>query len=295
MTRSRGILAAAAVPLILLGACARPADGTPTPARATVPESAAATGPKADELVIRLASVGGFVPVERVVGRLPQVSVYGDGRVITEGPVTYNYPGPALPNVLVQRITPELLRQLVKQGLEAGVRTGTDYGHPNVADAPGTRVTVVTAGGPQTVTAEALQQSRDNDPRLSPGQQSARSRLLAYVTKLQGLDTGGAHQEPYVPAALAALARPWVAPADMPGGADNTKPWPGPALPGPAVNDVAQQGCVVVAGDQVAPVLAAARTANALTAWTSGYKKWAITFRPLLPDETGCGSLTAAT
>jgi hypothetical protein len=50
-------------------------------------------------------------------------------------------------------------------------------------------------------------------------------------------------------------------------------------------------GCATVAGAQLAPVLAAAGTANALTPWTSGGKRWIVAFRPLLPDEKDCGSL----
>jgi hypothetical protein len=53
-------------------------------------------------------------------------------------------------------------------------------------------------------------------------------------------------------------------------------------------------GCVTVSGGEVAPVLAAARSANANTAWSSGGKQWAVTFRPLLPEENDCADLAGA-
>jgi hypothetical protein len=98
---------------------------------------------------------------------------------------------------------------------------------------------------------------------------------------------------PYEPAALAAIATPWVAPgAD--GGLPAPEPvaWPGPALPGEAMGSAdLGVGCVVAEGDQARAVLTAAAKANAATPWTSGGKKWSVTLRPLLPDETGCADL----
>ncbi|MEV6815691.1 hypothetical protein AB0M52_26735, partial [Micromonospora sp. NPDC051296] len=50
-------------------------------------------------------------------------------------------------------------------------------------------------------------------------------------------------------------------------------------------------GCVTVTGDAVPKLLAAAANASAATPWTSGGKRWTVTLRPLLPDETDCGDL----
>src|SRR5262245_55006088 len=79
------------------GACARP-DGPDEEAAA--PPAAADPGPLgADTVAIRVAEIGGFVAAIEYHSRLPLVSVYGDGRVITKGPVPTIYPGPALPNI----------------------------------------------------------------------------------------------------------------------------------------------------------------------------------------------------
>jgi hypothetical protein len=92
----RGVLRPAAAVAVLLGVagCAE-RDGTAASTSTTptvVP--AAAVG-----LVLRAEYTGGFISPSVLVGRLPIVSVYADGRVITEGPVEAIFPGPALPNV----------------------------------------------------------------------------------------------------------------------------------------------------------------------------------------------------
>jgi hypothetical protein len=287
MTRLRGTLIAAAVPLFLLSACAQPGN---------VADAASPPAPAADDLVLRADSFGGFVTPEHVAGAIPSVSVYGDGRVVTEGPVPAIYPGPALPNLQVQQITPELVRQLVQEGVTAGVRTGTDFGRPNVADAPSTRVTLRTDGGTQSVTVEALNEGRADDPLLTADQRAARAKLAAYVKKLQDLPTaeGMGEPKPYEAAEVAVLARPWSRPGnDQP--KPDTKAWPGPALPGPVLNKNIGIGCVLVSGAEQATVLTAAAKATALTAWTHGGQKWSITFRPLLPDEkNGCAVVKGA-
>ena len=293
MTRLRGTLIAAAVPLILLGACARHTAGAgyASGAPSGDPESAPAASPGADELVLRTESYGGFVPADQNVGRLPTVSVYGDGRLISEGPVPAVYPGPAMPNVLVQRITPELVQELVREGLSAGVRNGTDLGRPGVADAPTTRVTVVTGGGRQIVTADGLSEAAADDPRLTAAQRQARAKIAAFEKKLSGLPAQQGLPQPtaYEPDRLAVFATPYTAPTGLP--ASPAKAWPGPALPGSDVDAATKAGCVVVAGAQKDKVLAAAKNANAVTPWTAGSAKWRIVFRPLLPDESGCAAV----
>jgi hypothetical protein len=291
MTRRLSWLTAV-VPLLVLGACARGAEGAP--ASNSPSADAPARLPAANELVLRAETYGGFVPASRQLGQFPQLSVYGDGRVISEGPVPSIYPGPALPNLQVQQITPELVQSLVNQGVAAGVRNGADFGHPGVADAPTTRITVVSAAGKQVVTVDALAQAQPNDRRLTADQQTARTKLAAFVQKLEGLPVQKGVPAPvaYQPTGIAVFASPYTPPASGP--ASTPKAWPGPALPGAPIDPATKAGCVAVTGPQAASVLTAAKSANQLTPWTAGSAKWQITFRPLLPDETGCASVKAA-
>jgi hypothetical protein len=291
MTRLRGSwTAAVTVTLFLLTACARPGD-VPGGAGPSGHESSAPAD--ADALVLRVEHIGGFVAPDQMVGRLPVVSVYTDGRVITQGPQILIYPGPALPNLLVQQLDPATVRGLVDKAVEAGVRSGADLGQPGVADAPTTRITVAAPGGTRTLDAVALTEAQADDPQLTIAQRAARAKLAAFVQELSDLSAakGMPEAQPYQPEAVAALARPYTKPSDGLPKQPDPVAWPGPALPGETLSGTT--GCVTASGSDAAKVLAAATAANAITPWTSGGKQWSVVFRPLLPDETGCAALKA--
>jgi hypothetical protein len=239
--------------------------------------------------------MGGFVPPAIHITRLPTVSVYDDGRVITEGAQLAIYPGPALPALQVQQVSPATVTQLVDKAVAAGVKNGADLGQPGVADAPTTRFTVVTKAGEQTVDVVALGEARPEDPSLKPAQQAARAKLAAFLQELTALPDGPSPARPYVATAVAAVSRPYTPDTDPNLSAPTAVPWPGPALPGEVLSTGVDLGCVTVTGQQATAVLAAAATANAMTPWTSGGKQWSVSFRPLLPDETDCAGLKAAT
>jgi hypothetical protein len=292
MTRTRGLLTAAAIPILLLGACARPgtaAGAGDAGAGEPVTESAAVPTPDADDLALRVEYRGGFVPPDYLLGRLPLVSVYTDGRVITDGPVPLIAPGPALPNLQVQQISPAEVRKLTADAVAAGVKSGADFGVPGVADVPDTRITVNTGYGTQTVSVNALREAQSDDPSLSAAQKAARKKLAAFVDRLTALK---AASQPYRPDEVAALAGPYTDPGDGLGG----KPvdWPGPALPGEALNPALDIHCVSATGALKDAVWAAAEKANQQTPWVSGGKQWRVMFRPLLPDESGCAALRSA-
>ena len=287
--RIRGLGAAGvAVTLFLLTACARP---TPGPGGPASPGSSGDSPPPADALMLRIERFGGFAAPDQMLGRLPDVSVYGDGRLITQGPQVMIYPGPALPNVQVQRLDPATVRALAGKAGDAGVRPGVDLGQPGVADAPTTRITVASSGGIRTLDVVALTEARPDDPRLTPEQRAARAKLAAFVQEVSDLSaaSGVSESQPYRPTAVAALALPYVRASDGLPNPPAPVAWPGPALPGELLG--ARTGCVTVSGSAAGDVLAAATTATAITPWTSAGKRWTVVFRPLLPDESGCADL----
>jgi hypothetical protein len=272
--------ATALVLLLVLGACARSpsgaGDGTPYPYAP-------------DQLVLRVAYTGGFVTPQTLASRLPLVSVYGDGRVLTEGPTPAIYPGPALPNVQVTRIERSAVQDLVDAALDAGVGEDDDLGSPPVADAPATLITVST--GLETLRREvyALRETPSDGGGLSAPQVAARKKLSDLVDRLTGL--AGGESQGYEPTAIAGIVGPYT-PDDDPVLVQPDQPWPGPALPGEPLPGPTGLSCVVATGDQATAVLAAAGSGNALTPWvTPDGGRWSVTFRPLLPDETGCADL----
>ena len=297
MTRLRGLCTAtAAVTLFLLSACAQPiidsAAGA-SPSGSAVPP--AIPGDE-DALVLRVAHTGGFVGSDTLTSRIPPISVYADGRMIFEGPVVAIYPGPALPNLQVQVISPATLQQLIDKAVAAGVKEGTDFGQPGVADATTTEVTVLTADGEQTVAAEALSEAQADDPQLTPAQKEARKKLRDFTEELTNLGAQSTTGEPqqYRPEILAAVVQPYVEPGDDQSTRQQPKDWPGPALPGEPLSTTLKLSCVTATGAEADAILAAAKDANAATPWTSGGNGWSIRFRPMLPDETGCADLKAA-
>jgi hypothetical protein len=299
MTRLRGSWTAiAAVTLFLLSACARTDDtaGAPAPDVSSGPRSPGSSAPAGttpDSLVLRVERVGGFMAPDQQLGRLPVISVYGDGRIITQGPQTAVYPGPALPNILVQQVDPATLGGLLDKAAAAGVKGGADLGTPGVADAPTTRITVAVPGGTRTVDAVALTEAQPNDPKLTAAQRDARAKLAAFVQELSDLSASKAmpDAQPYQPVAVAAFARPYTASPDGLPKQPGPIAWPGPALPGTTFSG--QAGCVTAGGADAAKVLTAAKAAKAITPWTSGGRQWTVVFRPLLPDEAGCADLKA--
>jgi len=273
-----------------VGGCARPGTGSGpggegTPARTYT----------ADDVVLRVEHTGGFLPVEAMITRMPLISVYGDGRVITEGPVVAIYPGPALPNLQVQTIDPVDVVDLAARALAAGVGGKNDLGQPPVADAASTRFTVLSDAGPQVTEVYALEIT-DAPDGLSADQRKGREtlrNLLADLTDLPRTIGPDAVSEakPYQAEAVAVISRPWTDPGDPALGEQPEIAWPGPALPGAPASELGLS-CATVTGADATAVLAAAAGANMLTPWVSEGARWSVNFRPLLPDEASCDDLS---
>jgi hypothetical protein len=298
VTSARTVRSAAAAGLLLvLAACAAP-GGAGSPPDAADPGLPGAP----DELVLQVAYTGGYVTPETSLGRLPIVSIYADGRVLTEGPVPAVYPGPAWPNVQVQQIGRAAVHTLVDHARAAGVTETGDLGMPALADVPSTRFTLATATATTVREVYALSESTGTDPAdsgLTAEQLAARAELRGLLDELTDLPgtLGPDAVSPvaaYEPAAVAALARPWtVAGSGEPELVGPDARWPGPALPGEPAGPLPDLGCVTATGEQARAVVAAARAATSLTPWvTDDGARWAVTFRPLLPHESGCADLT---
>jgi len=166
-------------------------------------------------------------------------------------------------------------------------------GQMGVADAA-TTVFVLQAGGKtHRVSAYALGMEGPQQPGQSDAMWRMRRALQHLVQQLGDLDT-------LVPAGSlgpdhtyeGTSARLYVAPyqpdAQLP---QTPVVWPldaplaGFGAPASAMGDAR---CGVVNGDDWTAVRPLAAQADQLTPWTSDGKRYAITFRPLLPDETGC-------
>ncbi|RBY87209.1 hypothetical protein DQ244_17980 [Blastococcus sp. TBT05-19] len=270
--------------LVLLGACTGPGqEQAPEDRQAPLPGEPPA-------VVLQIGEVGGYVPATYALARLPAVTVYSDGRVVTRAPGPARFPEPALPALQVHRVDPGGLQELVGLAVQAGVTETGDLGSPSVTDLPDTRFELRAGldSATRQVYALGIGSGPDADGRygLTPGQVADRERLSRLVEQLLDLPgtlgpDGVEGPEPYAVRSVAAVAAELVEPGPT------ARPWPGPPL------DVAGVGCVLVPEDQVGPVLDAAASATDHTPWTTADgRRWTVLLRPLLPHESGCEDLS---
>lgn len=146
----------------------------------TVPadDYAVATGP--DDVVIDVSYEGGFAPPEAIFTRTPVAMVVGDGRLLSTGPVALVFPGPLLPNVQQQSITPAGIQRVVGLADELGLLAELEYArNDQIADAPDTVVTITVDGTTYRHQAYALGLEEETDP--------ARAALQDFVDAMTGL------------------------------------------------------------------------------------------------------------
>ncbi|MGZ6544845.1 MAG: hypothetical protein ACXVEI_05995 [Actinomycetota bacterium] len=282
---------------ILAGACANaptgpgPGDGgtgsgggsteTPTPS-------------PSGQLVLRIEQVGGFVAVQYNLTRVPLLSLYADGLLITPGVQTDIYPGPALPALTQQQLSPEAVQLLTQAAIDAGLNSDRDLQTMLVSDMPTTVFTLTIDGQTYTTNVYALGMDLKHAPQgMSPQEFQARQDLAAFekkATDLSWLPAGSVtDQGMYAPTALRIYSGPY-----QPDPSLTEPPIAWPLTPGLALFGDSQQGtpggmrCGTVAGDDAATLMPLVEQANQLTPWTSDGSEYGLLFRPLLPDESGC-------
>jgi hypothetical protein len=245
------------------------------------------------DLVLRMDVGGGFVAPASELRRIPTWSLFGDGRIITEGPQIEIYPGPALPSIQVQIISEDGIQAILEAATAAGL-LGPDraYGQGCVADAPTTTFTVYADGTRHVVSAYALGMV----PGSCPGEDTeARAALARFSAKLSGLagwlPTGSlGEQEQFEFSEMRVYVQPYAG-SPEPGLHQTAIQWP-LSDPLPSFGDTdgtyGDFRCGIVGGADLAKLLPDAQRANELTPWRSGEADYSLIFRPLLPDEHDC-------
>lgn len=287
--RSTAMIVAGA---LLLAACGRltGGGGTGTTGPTGGPGIEHPTG--ADELVLRVEQRDGFVPFEYTLTQVPSWSLYGDGRVIVVGPQIEIYPGPALPNLLVFRLTEEGVQVVLAAARDAGLMDrDASYPNPCITDVPATVFTTTAGGRTTVVSADALEMG----PSACPGvDDEARAKLETFWSKLTDLASWlpqgsvGA-EEPYIATEIRIYVRPYRGEPDL---AQEPIAWPldtpladfGEPFEGAGEN----MRCGVVSGAELETLLPLLERANQLTPWESAGERYGLLLRPLLPDEHGC-------
>jgi hypothetical protein len=246
-----------------------------------------------DQVVLRIEQSGGFVAVQYNLTRMPMLTLYGDGLYVTPGPQIEIYPGPALPALAQQRLTPEATQLLLRAAVDAGLNADRSYTTMMISDAPTTTFTLTIDGQTHTTEVYALDFDMSSAKGMTKGEVQARKDLAAFQAKasdLSWLPSGSVSDAgTYEPTGLRVFSGPYQ-------GDENLLQTPivWPLTPGLAefgdAQDDAPGGmrCGTVSADAAGTLLPLAEQANQLTPWTSGGARYGLWFRPLLPDESGC-------
>lgn len=243
-----------------------------------------------DGFSLQIQTAGGFLPPGADITAVPQFTLTADGRVVTSGPQIAIYPGPSMPNMLQRTISDAGVAALEAEARAAGL-FGPDahYENPMVADAGTTYFVVDDNGTRHQISAYAL---GDFDDSAAPeGDRAARKKLADFLTKVQDLEgwlPSGAlgTEEAYDFTAMRVVVQPAT---DDPN--DDMTPsrqdWPLGSLASFGTESGPIR-CGVVSGGDLDTLLPKAREANQLTLWKSDGTTYTLSYRPQLPDETGC-------
>lgn len=252
----------------------------------------------ANELILRMSTEGGFVPMDFNLRQVPEFTLVGDGRVFTLGAQIEIWPPPALPPLLVRPIESDAVAKIIAEAKAAGL-DGPDkeYRYDLVADAGTTVFTFVDDDGKtHTIRAYALgfeADGGDAPPGQTAEEREARAKLAKLRDKLQDLSSWLPRESLgedtiYDYDALRVFAGPYRSPQDGEG-EQTPKSWPLEsklAEFGETFGD--EYRCGVLKGADVERALPEFRSSNTRTPWVSDGKQYELILRPLLPDETGC-------
>jgi hypothetical protein len=240
--------------------------------------------PNANVALIRIEQTGGMLPPWETLRWYPTVALYGDGRLITQGPQVELYPGPALPNLQVTHFSQRALDQALAWAIQTGLRGEDRQLGPLILDAGSTVFTVVTAEGTHRTSVTDMS---FNDPQISA--------LREFQDVLTSLAT-------WLPEDVASEAAPFgwdrlrvisfpSDPANLPD-PDRAQivDWPLDRLDSypVTISAVVAYRCFELTGDDLTAVRPVFESANELTLYRSEDVTYQLYLHPLLPDDKAC-------
>ncbi len=296
---SRLSLVAAAAGLLVAAGCggadtASPGGSTTTPSATAAGGIVHATGPT--DVILRVASGGGFVPIEFNLRAVPSYTLYGDGTVIREVvPAVDATQVPPITPLETEQLDEAAIQSLLGQAKAAGLLEARtidygDMGAIGVSDMPTTSVTLHAGGATVAHDAYALTFAPGEPPAgsMTQVQKDARAALRGFVALTEQPSPAATA---YAPTRLAVFIAPALAqPTDV----SEPVVWPlatAPPLAKSAGAEGANYQCSVVEGADVALLTDAVMKAPAGAQWIAAADRNAtfqVVVRPLLPDEAGC-------
>jgi hypothetical protein len=252
-----------------------------------------------DQVIFRVSWEGGFVTPEMLLGRLPVIAVYADGRVITLGPVPAIYPGPFMPNLQEQTLSPEALEQLVALAREKDLLKDVKYDFPGIADAADTVLEINVDGNSYKLTAYALAESGIGGEvapavEIPPADLAGRTAMREFIDALTQIPADDfvdeQHAYDFEALRLYVTDAVIVPDSELPGEQPPIA-WPLDDLATagePVANSPVGARCLVVEGDDLETLKPILEGANQLSVFESEGQLYSLIPRPLYPDESGC-------
>ena len=251
-----------------------------------------------DKVIFRVGWEGGFVTPEMLLGRLPTVAVYADGRVITQGPVLAIYPGPFMPNLQERTMSETGLERLIALAREKDLLKDAHYGFPGIADAADTVLEINLDGNSYRVSAYALAEAGFDGEiapaiELEPAEVEGRAALREFLDALMTIPETDYVDQPH--AYEFEALRLYVKPADIVENSEFPGEQPPIAWPlddlataGIAIDNPSVDRCLVVEGADLETVLPLLQSANQLSVFESEGAVYSLIPQPLYPGESGC-------
>ena len=278
MNRRTFLTALAGAPALaaLIAACG---DSTKTGSKYSFPQVS-------DEVVLRIASEGGFVAPGTNFVALPTLLISGDGKAFTPGIMTEQFPGPLMSPMFVQSISKAGIEKVLKLANDAGLLDGElDYSLPDgvgIADAPDTVVTITVNGKTHTHRANALGMDTTDGAKSTPTRENLNTFVNLLVGKLQ--EVGGAANVGEATTWVADTYRLQATPVDPTQWTDPSPTiadWP--STTGLQLADAAQ--CATLAGSKVGDLFL---KATQLTFFKEGELVYQLAVVGALPGDALC-------
>ncbi|CAN5709348.1 hypothetical protein BH10ACT1_BH10ACT1_36440 [soil metagenome] len=270
--------------------CTTATSRTTSPTTTTAPRTTTTEGdgapfaPPAGQVVWQERTGGGFVPAEVTSAEVPDVTIYGDGRVMVAPDGEAQRPGAPVA-LQIGTVPAHDLEAFVADVASSGLFSAdgdVDFGTPGATDGPTTSVTF-RGTGPDQLTASAYFLSDDVESGLSDAQVDRRHALSAFVQRARSLARD-----------LTAWTPDRVQVVELDAGgvpaAGEPMPWPGPSIDKLLVageTDGVELGCGAVTGPAAAEVFEAAR-ANATNRWLVDGKERTLVITSLVPGQPSC-------
>jgi hypothetical protein len=271
----------------------------PSPSVEATPRGTIAHATGVGDLVLRASQGGGLLPIDMRLTEIPDVSIYGDGTVVTVRAFGHGPTDPLGPTIARAKLTPEGMQRVLAAADQAGLR-GPDrrYDLEDVYDLWVTSFQLKVDGATHRISAYAL--GFNEEGRLAPPEDvEPRARLLEFFQRLTDLRGWlGADAVTTDELYVAVETRVFVGPDDgwrieATPGPDN-RPWPLDILPEQFGTSLGEHWdgwrCAVLDGAGLKSL--GVDTFTNGTRWQVMDKSYEARLRPLLPDESGCPSGT---